>query len=334
MSVLVTVETSGTALDVELDDALPVAQLLPDVAAALRAAPDAVLALADGTPLDPHMSLAAAGVLDGQRLLLRDAPSDVPSDMPRDVLRAVGSDVLACYVAVDTSDSVTGPALDVLNVELARLADALHDDSRVSSICRLALVTFDTQARVVLPLTPAADVAAVPALAATRPATDYESVFRLLRRQIDCDLAGLRMAGLRPIRPLVVLVTDGRPTRGYWPPAHAALTDPGWEGAPDILAFGYGEASELTVRRIGTAGAYLPAPAPAPAPGSSGTGRNAAGRPGPPRLVAPVMSFVLDVLGHPSTAAVTSAASAAWSAASPASQQEPDGWRSLDELIR
>src|SRR4051794_23742701 len=157
MSVLVTVETSRTALDVELDDTLPVAELLPEIAAALRAAPDAVLALADGAPLDPRTSLAAAGVLDGHRLTLLDAA------------RAAAADVLPVYVAVDTSDSVTGPALDVVNVELGRLADAFHDDSRASGTCRLAVLTFDVEARVVLPLTPAAGLAAVPALAATRP---------------------------------------------------------------------------------------------------------------------------------------------------------------------
>jgi uncharacterized protein YegL len=302
MTVLVTVETSRTALDVELDDALPVAELLPELAATMRAAPDAVLAIADGTPLDLGSSLADAGVLDGQRLTLRETP------------RAAETDVLPCYVAVDTSDSVTGPALDSLNVELGRLADAFHDDSRVSGTCRLAVLTFDAEARVALPLTPANDLPAAPALAATRPATDYEAVFRLLRRQIGRDLVGLRMAGLRPLRPLVVFVTDGRPTRGYWPPAHAALTDPAWEGASDILAFGFGEASDLTVRRIGTAGAFSPS-------------RRVRGRPGPPALVAPVMSFVLDVLGHPSTAVKASSTS-------PINETAGDGWRSLDELVR
>jgi uncharacterized protein YegL len=313
MTVLVTIETSHTTLDVELDDELTVAELLPEIAAAMRAAPDAVLAVADGTPLDLGRSLADAGVLDGHRLTLRD------------VSHAAETDVLPCYVAVDTSDSVTGPALDGLNLELGRLADAFHDDGRVSGTCRLAVLTFDAEARVVLPLTAAADLATAPALTATRPATNYEAVFRLLRRQIGRDLVGLRMAGLRPLRPLVVLVTDGRPTRGYWPPAHAALTDPGWEGAADILAFGFGEVSDLTIRRIGTAGAYLP-PIRSGTP-NLGPVRRVGGRPGPAGLVAPVMSFVLDVLGHPWTAVRSPTTS-------PFPEPAADGWRSLHELAR
>ncbi|HYJ74560.1 MAG TPA: hypothetical protein VEV65_03130, partial [Kineosporiaceae bacterium] len=203
------------------------------------------------------------------------------------------------------------------NVELARLADALRDDSRVSHGCRLAVLTFDVEARVVLPLTPAADLHAAPALAATRPGTDYASVFQLLRRQIERDLTGLRIARLRPLRPLVVLVTDGRPTRGHWPPAHAALTDPGWEGAADILAFGVGNASALTLRRLGTAGTHVPEAS------GRASGHEAVRR---VRLVAPVMSFVLDALGHPSTSAI---------APTPRSgAHEPDSWPSLDELIR
>ena len=187
------------------------------------------------------------------------------------------------------------------------------------------MLTFDAEARVVLPLTSAADLPAAPALAATRPATDYEAVFRLLRRQIDRDLIGLRMAGLRPLRPLVVFVSDGRPTRGYWPPAHAALTEPGWEGAADILAFGFGEASTLTLRRIGTAGAFLPSVRPETL--RLDPGQRSGGRPGAPALVAPVMSFVLDVLGHPSTAGSSPSTS-------PFPEPGADGWRSLDQLVR
>jgi hypothetical protein len=125
------------------------------------------------------------------------------------------------------------------------------------------------EARVHLPLTPAAELPRPPRIAATRPATDYAAAFTLLRRQIAADVAVLRRAGLRPARPAVFLLTDGRPTRGYWPPAHAALTDPAWPDAPGIVAFGFGDAAERAVRRIGTAGAYLAAPGPggrAPAP--------------------------------------------------------------------
>ena len=307
MSVLVTVSRGRTRLDVELDDALPVSELLPDLAGALGAGPGAVLTSAQGIALDAGTTLEAAGVLDGDRLTLVEATAAPSDQSPPDERQAMPArrEVLPCYLAVDTSDSVVGPRLDRVTVELARLVDALHDEPRLSGSCRLSILTFDEEARVVLPLTPVADLDDAPHLAATRPATDYERLFRLLRRRIDRDLEGLRMAGLRPLRPVVVVVTDGHPTRGFWPPAHAALTDPGWQGSADLLAFGFGEASELTVRRIGTAGAYLPVAARAD---------------GPAPLVPPVMAHVLEALGHRPAAVLP--------------DQKPAGWRSLREVIK
>jgi hypothetical protein len=87
------------------------------------------------------------------------------------------------------------------------------------------------------------------------------------------------------VRPVVFLLTDGRPTRGAWPPAHAALTDRAWPDAPDVVAFGFGDAAEPAVRRIGTAGAYLPSTSP---------GDRA---PAPAGMLATFMSFLLAALG-------------------------------------
>jgi uncharacterized protein YegL len=309
VSILVTVDGAGRSVDLELDDTRPVADLLSPVADALAAPMTGVLRAADGRDLDPADTLAEAGVLDGQRLTYLPAAGSLPGDAPEP---AAGgrSPVLPCYLALDTSDSMAGAALDAVNAELARLFDALRHDPRVAQSCRVAVLTFDAEARIDLPLTLARDLGVAPRLAATRPATDYEAAFRLLHRQIARDLEGLRMAGLRPLRPAIFFLTDGRPTRGYWPPAHAALTDPGWEGAADFLAFGFGDAAEPAVRRVGTAAAYMPAAAPgAPAARPAG-------------MLAAVMAFVMEAVGHPATGGV----------AVPAGP--PTGWRSLHELIR
>src|SRR4051794_13279432 len=156
MTVLVTVTPRRRSPDLELDDARCVAELVPELVSALGAGARATLALVDGTPLDAGMTLAAAGVLDGHRLVLTD-PASQHQAVP---------EVLPCYVAVDTSDSVAGPALDAVNVELGRLVDALRDDPRVSGSCRLAVLTFDVEARVVLGLTPVAQLADAPRLSA------------------------------------------------------------------------------------------------------------------------------------------------------------------------
>jgi uncharacterized protein YegL len=219
--------------------------------------------------------------------------------------------VLACYLALDTSDSMSGAPLEAASAELARLRDATREDPRLATGCRLAVVTFDAEAHVQVPLTPAAELPRAPRIAITRPATDYAVAFTFLRCQITADLAALRTAGLRPVRPAVFLLTDGRPTRGYWPPAHAALTDPAWPDAPDVVAFGFGEAAESAVRRIGTAGAYLAAPGP---------GGHAAA---PAGLLATFVSFLL----------ASVAGAAGFSGEPPIERalptEPPRGWRAL-----
>jgi uncharacterized protein YegL len=255
VSVLVTVAGSRTSADLELDDACSISDLLPDLTAALREPSlSRTLRTADGNDLAADASLGDAGVLDGHRLTL------VPAE------DLSGAPALACYVAIDTSDSMAGAALEAVNVELARFGDAARTDSRLADVCRLAVVTFDTEARLRLPLTSMTELRRVPPVAATRPATNYEAALRLLRHQIAEDAEALRVAGHRPLRPAVFFLTDGHPTRGHWAPAHAELTDSSWRDAPHVIAFGFGAAAELAVRRLGTTGAYLPASAPGTPP--------------------------------------------------------------------
>ncbi|MGZ4602081.1 MAG: vWA domain-containing protein [Kineosporiaceae bacterium] len=216
--------------------------------------------------------------------------------------------MLAAYLVLDTSDSMAGPALAALNTELGRLFDALRDDSRLADACRLSVLTFDADARVHIALTPVVDLGRSPLLTATRPATNYEAAFLLVRRQIERDLDGLRVAGHDPMRPLVFFLTDGRPTRGFWPPAHLALADPSWRDAPDVVALGFGNAVAHVVRSIGTAGAYLPASAPG-VPSAAPAG-----------MLAAVMSFILGAVEGGQVETVVAPAAT--------------GWRSLDEVER
>ena len=253
MSVLVTVVGPRGAADLELDDTRAVGELAGDVAAVLGEPAPAVLRTADGLQLPGSVTLAGAGVLDGDHLRLVPSAADArpsPDGEPP---------VLVCYLVLDTSDSMAGPALEAANAELARLWAAVRTDDRLADRCRLGVVTFDEEARLVAPLAAPSGLDRAPWFAATRPATNYEAAFRLLHRQLARDLAALRSAGRTPLRPLAVLVTDGRPTRGYWPPAHAALVDPAARDAADLVAFGFGDACEIALRRIGTAGAFLPA---------------------------------------------------------------------------
>ncbi len=159
--------------------------------------------------------------------------------------------VLACYLAVDTSDSMSGPALQAAGIELARIWDAVRAHPGLAAGCRLAVVTFDGQARVQVPLGRPADLGRAPRLAVTRPGTDYQGLFRLLAATIAADAASLRARGLRPLRPAVVVLTDGRPGRDAAPPAP---TDAAPIEGSDLVAFGFGSADS---RPVGTVAAVV-----------------------------------------------------------------------------
>src|SRR6185437_8155948 len=60
--------------------------------------------------------------------------------------------VLACYLALDTSDSMSGPPLEAATTELARLRDAAREHPRLATGCRLSITTFDDEAHVHVPL--------------------------------------------------------------------------------------------------------------------------------------------------------------------------------------
>jgi uncharacterized protein YegL len=312
MTVLVTVVGPHGAADLELDDERPVGDLTDDVAAVLGYPAPVALSTEAGLELTGG-SLAAAGVLDGHRLVL--TPATGPGSGSRlagggpDGPSAGGGDatVFTCHLAVDTSDSMAGPALDAVNAELARLWTAVRADPRLAA-CRLGLVAFDTEARVVVAPTAASRLGRAPHLTATRPATNYEAAFRLVQRQVTRDQASLRSCGFEPLRPLVVLLTDGRPTRGYWPPPHAGLVDAGSADAVDLVAFGFGDAAETAIRRIGTAGAFLPA--------HTCEGRAAA----PPGMLAAMMGYVHHALEVAAPGRVTPVGSP---------PPVPQGWRPL-----
>jgi uncharacterized protein YegL len=323
MTLLVTVSGPGGAADLELDDARPVSELLERITAAMgEPGRGCRLRTSDGAEIRPDTTLAEAGVLDGQRLTLV-----VPAPQT-----STGAPVLACYVAVDTSDSMAGPALDMISVELSRLVEAARGDARLRDACLLAVATFDADVRLHLPLTPFSGLGPAPPLTATRPATNLEALFRFLRGQIAHDLTRLRAEGRHPLRPAVFLLTDGRPTRGHWQAAHADLTDRSWPDAPQIVVFGSGDYAALAVRRIGTAGVHLPASAP-----QSATASPSPSPGGPAGMLRTLMTFMLDALQGslptPQEAPDPYGASP-WDIQSSGPSGAASGWRPLAEVRR
>jgi uncharacterized protein YegL len=159
--------------------------------------------------------------------------------------------VLAFYVVADVSYSMgQSGALDELNKVLPQVADAIDANPMLGDLVRLGAMDFSDDARVVLRLGDLRDVHTLPTFT-PRGRTSYAAAFRLLRQEIEKDLAQLRSDNFKTYRPAVFFITDGEPTDddAELQAAFEALTAPDFKGRPNILPFGLGDATKDSLDR-------------------------------------------------------------------------------------
>ncbi|MCU7727005.1 VWA domain-containing protein [Actinoplanes sp. KI2] len=154
--------------------------------------------------------------------------------------------VLAFYVVVDVSQSMEySGAIHSANEILPKVADAIDGSPMLADIVRFGAMDFSDDAQVVLRLGDLRNVPMLPKFT-VRGRTSYAAAFRLLRKEIERDLAQLRIDGFRVYRPAVFMITDGEPTDddNELKAAYEELTDPEFKARPNILMFGVGAATK------------------------------------------------------------------------------------------
>lgn len=149
--------------------------------------------------------------------------------------------VLAFYLLVDVSYSMSGEPIKAVNEILPEIIDAIQASPTLGDVVRLGAVSFSDTARVVLRLGDLRDVDQIPEFK-IEGGTSYAAGFRQLRKDIDSDLAQLKSDGFKVYRPAVFFITDGEPTdeQAELNAAFAELTDPKFRGRPNIIPFGVG----------------------------------------------------------------------------------------------
>ena len=154
--------------------------------------------------------------------------------------------VLPTYLVIDVSGSLAGEPIGQLNQALLEAFSLLAEDPLTSDMLEIAVITFSSDARVALSLTPIVGASA-PTLVAGG-GTNYGSALSLLGNAIEEDVARLRHEGLRIYRPLAFFITDGQPTDTAWMDALANLRAK--RAAPTILAIGIGPVDPRHLQRI------------------------------------------------------------------------------------
>lgn len=166
-----------------------------------------------------------------------------------------GQQVLPFYLVCDESGSMGGDPIDAINEALPELHMEIGANPVVADKTRFSIIGFSDTAEELLPLTDLSLVAELPVLR-TLGGTNYGAAFRMLKDQIDADVAMLKAGNNRVFRPVVFFLSDGQPTSS-WATEYDELVSPQNPLRPNIVAFGIGAADADTISAVATFRAFL-----------------------------------------------------------------------------
>ena len=119
---------------------------------------------------------------------------------------------LPVYILLDTSGSMRGEPIHSVNVGLQAMLSTLRQDPYALESVHLAIITFDTEARLFLPLTPLEQVRVDAIDIPSSGATFMGAALELLIACVDRDVQKSTADSKGDWRPLVFLMTDGSPS--------------------------------------------------------------------------------------------------------------------------
>lgn len=122
---------------------------------------------------------------------------------------------LPVYVLIDSSGSMRGEPVLSVNVGIQAMLNTLRQDPYALESVHLTIITFDNEARVVLPMTPISDVqfsgVTIDGPGATFTGAALELLVQCLKRDVKHTSENVK----GDWRPLVFLMTDGTPSDMY-----------------------------------------------------------------------------------------------------------------------
>lgn len=163
---------------------------------------------------------------------------------------------LPVYIVIDTSYSMRDHQ-DMLNSGIESLFDQIITSPRISDFAHISIISFNTDAEVILRMTDVKSMTALPQMECGG-VTALGKALSLVRQRIEDDVPALTSSGLQVLRPVVFLLTDGQPTDsdGYqsdeWKDDYDKLVDEAYRRHPRIVPFGYGAATITTLNEIAT----------------------------------------------------------------------------------
>jgi uncharacterized protein YegL len=144
--------------------------------------------------------------------------------------------------------------LEVMQAAVERMLEKVSGIAFISDISRISIIAFGSQAETKLPLCDVGLQLQVLPKFECMGGTNYLPVLQELFCRIDEDVASLKHAKYTVIRPCVYFLTDGNPfdKEELWIQKRQELLNQWWH--PNIVAYGFGDAQEATLRELATKG--------------------------------------------------------------------------------
>lgn len=117
---------------------------------------------------------------------------------------------LPVYLLIDCSESMIGGGIEAVRSGITAMLSKLRTDPHALDTVHLSIITFDAQARVLVPMTPLLDFQE-PTLC-IRPGTALGAALKLLADCIQTEVRKTSYDTKGDYRPLVLLLTDGQPS--------------------------------------------------------------------------------------------------------------------------
>ena len=144
---------------------------------------------------------------------------------------------LPIYLLLDTSGSMDGNAIQAVNVGVRLLYDELMKDPMAIETVFISLITFDSEIKQIVPLTPITQF--TPPQLKAYGGTSLGGALRMLNDKLDSEVISNSPERKGDYKPLVFLMTDGRPT-DTWEPAANAIRNRPKQKVATVIALGCG----------------------------------------------------------------------------------------------
>ena len=148
---------------------------------------------------------------------------------------------LPVYILVDCSGSMAGEPIAAMQMGIKALISALQEDPQAVDTVWLSIITFDSDAEQVLPLTDIREVAAPPLDAGGT--TALGQALTLLDERMEDEVRTYSEDQKADWKPLAFIFTDGAPTDDWKTPVHALKS----QNKITVIACGAGPEVNTTI---------------------------------------------------------------------------------------